>query len=89
MILISVGVTGAWIGQLTLLEPYKPVFMLIAAGFLAAGFWEVYFRKGKHCEDGSYCARPAPHWIKQVALWGGALIVLAALTIETWAPLFY
>jgi hypothetical protein len=24
-----------------------------------------------------------------VALWGGALIVFAALTIETWAPLFY
>ncbi|AXE64129.1 mercuric transporter MerT family protein [Hyphomonas sp. NPDC076900] len=89
LILISVGVTGAWIGQLTQLEPYKPVFMLIAAGFLAAGFWEVYFRKGKHCEDGSDCARPAPSWIKQVALWGGALIVFAALTIETWAPLFY
>ncbi|MBA3069848.1 MAG: mercury transporter MerT [Hyphomonas sp.] len=89
LMLISAGVSGAWIGQLTVLEPYKPAFMLIAAGFLAAGFWEVYFRKGRHCEDGSYCARPASSRIKQIALWGGAFIVVAALTIDTWAPLFY
>ena len=50
LILISVGVTGAWIGQLTQLEPYKPVFMLIAAGFLQLAFGKSIFGRA-HCED--------------------------------------
>ena len=79
LVLISLGVSGAWIGQLTALEPYKPLFLLVAIGFLAAGF----------CEDGSYCARLQSSVVKQVALWSGALVVLAALTIDVWAPLFY
>lgn len=89
LVLISLGVSGAWIGQLTALEPYKPLFLLVAIGFLAAGFWDVYFRKTSVCEDGGYCARPQSSVIKQVALWSGALVVLAALTIDVWAPLFY
>ena len=89
LVLISLGVSGAWIGQFTALEPYKPIFLLLAGGFLLAGFWDVYLRKPKPCEDGSYCARPGASIIKQVALWAGALIVLAALTIDAWAPFFY
>ena len=89
LVLISLGVSGAWIGQLTALEPYKPLFLLVAIGFLAAGFWDVYFRKTSVCEDGNYCARPRSSVIKQLALWGGTLIVLATLTIDVWAPLFY
>ena len=89
LVLISLGVSGAWIGQLTVLEPYKPLFLLVAIGLLAAGFRDVYFRKTSVCEDGSYCARPQSSVIKQVALWSGALVVLAALTIDVWAPLFY
>jgi len=89
LVLISLGVSGAWIGQLTALEPYKPLFLLVAGGFLLAGFWDVYFRKPKPCEDDSYCARPESSIVKQVALWGGALVVLAALTIDVWAPYFY
>ena len=89
LVLISLGVSGAWIGQLTVLEPYKPLFLLVAIGLLAAGFRDVYFRKTSVCEDGSYCARLQSSVVKQVALWSGALVVLAALTIDVWAPLFY
>ncbi|WP_300382015.1 mercuric transporter MerT family protein [Henriciella sp.] len=89
LVLISLGISGAWIGQLTMLEPYKPLFLLVAIGFLAAGFWDVYFRKTRACEDGSVCARPHASVTKQAALWSGTLIVLAALTIDLWAPFFY
>lgn len=87
--LIGLGVSGAWIGNFTALEPYKPVFLLVAMTFLAAGFREVYFRKPAPCRDGSYCTRRSSSIIKQVALWSGTLIVLAALTIDVWAPYFY
>ena len=85
--LISLGVSGAWIGSLTALEPLKPVFIGVAAVFLTAGFWHV--KKPVRCEDGTYCARPGSSRITKAALWIAAVLVLLALTIDVWAPLFY
>jgi len=89
LLLISLGLSGAWIGSLTAMEPYKPIFIGITILFLAAGFWHVYFKKPEPCEDGSYCARPSSSRITKIALWFAVLIVLLSLTINYWAPLFY
>ncbi|MHA1127351.1 MAG: mercuric transporter MerT family protein, partial [Alphaproteobacteria bacterium] len=69
LILFSLGVSGAWIGNLTALEPYKPIFITITLGFLAYGYWMVY-RKPKVCADGEACARPLPNRLVKTALWG-------------------
>ena len=58
LVLLSLGISGAWIGNLTALEPYKPVFAAIALVFIGLGFWQVYVRPRMACEPGSYCARP-------------------------------
>jgi len=89
LILVSLGISGAWIGSLRALEPYKPVLAIITLAFLAAGFRQVYFKKPKPCADGTCCARPASVRLTKTALWLGTLIVIAALTIKSWAPLFY
>lgn len=89
LVLLTLGISGAWIGNLTALEPYKPIFAVIALGFIAAGFRQVYFRKPTVCEPGSYCARPASARITKTALWAALILVLAALSIEWWAPLLY
>ncbi len=89
LVLISLGVSGAWIGSLTALEPYKPAFIAVAVIFLAAGFWHVYLKKPEPCDDGSYCARPETSRRTQIALWLATLLILLALTIDLWAPLFY
>ena len=87
--LLTLGISGAWIGNLTALEPYKPIFAVIALGFIGAGFRQVYFRKPTVCEPGSYCARPASARITKTALWASLILVVAALTIDWWAPLLY
>lgn len=89
LVLLTLGVSGAWIGNLTALEPYKPIFAVIALGFIAAGFRQVYFRKPATCEPGSCCARPASARITKAALWAALILVVAALTIGWWAPLLY
>ena len=89
LVLLTLGISGAWIGNLTALEPYKPIFAVIALGFIGAGFWQVYFRKPTVCEPGSYCARPASARITKSALWASLVLVVAALTIDWWAPLLY
>lgn len=87
--LVTLGISGAWIGNLTALEPYKPYTLTVTALLLAGGFRHVYFRRQKACADGSYCARPASGIITKTALWLATAIALLAATLNFWAPIFY
>lgn len=87
--LVLLGVSGAWIGNLTALEPYKWYFIAATAGFLAAGFRQVYFKAKPPCDEGSYCARPASSAITKSVLWIATALVALSVTIDWWAPLFY
>jgi mercuric ion transport protein len=89
LMLLTLGISGAWIGNLTALEPYTEISALIALGFIGAGFWQAYFRKPTVCEPGSYCERPQSARITKTALWAALILVVAALTIDGWAPLLY
>lgn len=89
LVLLTLGVSGAWIGNLTALEPYKPVFLGVALVFIGLGFRQVFFKPKPACEDGSYCARPESAIVTQVALWVATLLVVLAASIDGWAPLFY
>ena len=89
LVLVTLGVSGAWIGNLTALEPYKWYFVAVTLGFLAAGFWHVYFRAKSVCEDGSYCARPQSAIITKTALWVGTVLIALSITIDWWTPYFY
>src|SRR6266700_1364351 len=42
--LFILGVSGAWIGNLTGLEPYQPIFAAIAFANIGYGFYLVYRR---------------------------------------------
>ena len=89
LVLVTLGASGAWIGNLTVLEPYKPLFATVTFVFLGFGYWQVYRKREVSCEEGSYCATPASDRIAKGALWSATILVLLALTIDFWAPLFY
>lgn len=89
LVLLSLGISGTWIGSLTALEPYKPIFLAVTGLVLAAGFWHVYFKEKSVCEDESYCARPMSGVVIQSVLWIATVIALLSATINFWAPLFY
>ena len=89
LVLVTLGASGAWIGNLTVLEPYKSLFATVTFVFLGFGYWQVYRKREVACEEGSYCATPASDRIAKGALWSATILVLLALTIDFWAPLFY
>ena len=89
LVLVTVGISGAWISNLTALTPYKPYVGAVTLVLLGLGFWQVYFKAKPACEPGSYCARPHSAVITKTALWAATVLVLAALTINWWAPFFY
>ena len=89
LLFVTLGISGAWIANLTALEPYKPYVAAVTLALLGYGFWHVYFKPKPPCEDGAYCARPQSALTTKAALWLGLAIVILALTIDWWAPWFY
>ncbi len=67
------GVSGAWLGTLTRLAQYQPVFLATTLGLLAVGFVLAYRRSGTACA-GPDCARPGSDWLVKLALWTAAVL---------------
>ena len=88
LLLLTLGVTGAWMGNLTALAPYQWYFIAATLGFLGAGFWYVYWKPKQACEDGSYCASPASDRVIKVALWFATALVALALGVNFILPFF-
>lgn len=87
LVLLTLGISGAWIGTLTELAPYQGLFTVVALACLASGFWFVYWKPQKACETGSYCASPASDRVLKVALWFATGLIGVAMTVNLWAPL--
>ncbi len=86
VVLFSLGATGAWIGNLTALAPYQPVFVAVTAGFLGTGFYMVYRGPKASSADGAPCARPIRNRIVKSALWSSVALTAAALAFPYAAP---
>ena len=57
LVLVALGFSGAWIGNLTVLEPYRPIF--IGAALVALFFaYRRIFRPVQACKPGEVCAIP-------------------------------
>ena len=87
--LVTLGIGGAWVGNLTALEPYRPYIISATAVILGIAFWQVYFRPRRACANDSYCATPTSGRVTKAALWTATALVLGAATVDYWAPVFY
>jgi mercuric ion transport protein len=83
------GVSGAWIGNLTALKPYQPLFVGIAVVCLGFGFYSVYRKpEAADCAEGSYCARPSSGRNAKIGLWLAIVLTVIALGFPYVARLF-
>lgn len=89
LVLVILGVGGAWVGNLTAMAPYQGVFLVIALACLGAGFRQVYFKPKADCAEGSYCARPGSDRLVKTALWVGSLLVISAIAVNGLGSVLY
>lgn len=86
LVLVSLGVTGVFIGQLTALYAYKWVTFSFAAAALGYGFCKAYRPvPAEDCGTGT-CARPVDRGVMRVLLWSALAVVLLALVFPYVAP---
>ena len=88
LVMIAIGFSGAWIGNLSKLEPYRPIFIGIALVAMFFG-WRAIYRPATKCKPGDVCALPQTKHLYKVLFWIVAVLVLIALSFPYLAPLFY
>ena len=74
LVLITLGISGAWIGNLVALEPYA---------------WRRVFRPPQKCAPAEVCAVPRVRAAYKVAFWVVSVLVLIGLVFPYALPLFY
>jgi mercuric ion transport protein len=88
LMLFALGISGAWIANLTQLAPYQPFFIAAAAGCLGAGYWLVHRARRVACADGEVCSRRLPNRVVRTGLLLASVLVAGALAFDFLAPLF-
>ena len=88
LVLFGLGVSGAWIGNLTQLAPYQPIFIAASLACLGAGAWLIRRQSKQTCAEGEACARPLPNRLVKAALIVAALLVVAAVGFDFFGSLF-
>jgi mercuric ion transport protein len=87
LLLFSFGVSGAWIGNLTRLASYQPLFIAVTLASLGCGYWLVLRTRRTACAADVACARPLPNKVVTIALVIVTLLVAAAVGVDFLAPL--
>ena len=88
LVLLSLGIGGAWISSLTALEPYRPVFILITLGFLGWAFYKLYVVP-RRCAPGEACALPRVLRNQRIIFWVVTVILLALIAFPWYGTVFF
>lgn len=90
LVLVMLGIGGAWVANLAVLEPFRAYFL--GAAVIALFFaWKKIYRTpaAAACTPGSLCAMPQTNHIYKVLFWMVAVLVVLAMVFPYLAPLFY
>jgi mercuric ion transport protein len=88
LVLLMLGFSGAWIGNLVALEPYRPHAIGLAVLALLLASRRVW-QPVADCQPGVVCARPQARRSYQWLFGLVVLLVVIAVVFPSIAPLFY
>ena len=88
LLLLSMGIGGAWIAHLTALEPHRPVFIVITVLFLGLTFWKLYLAP-QSCTVGDDCAPDRSRRVQRILFWVLLPVVLSLVASPWILPIFY
>ncbi|MGH8241961.1 MAG: mercuric transporter MerT family protein [Steroidobacteraceae bacterium] len=86
LVLIALGVGGAFVGAFELLAPYKWIFVTLTTAFLAWSFYAVYWKPTK-CTAGRNCKSCGSSRGLRVTLWIATILAVSSLAFEYLEPL--
>ncbi len=88
LVLLALGISGAWISNLTAFESFRPLFIGLTLLFLALAFHKLYLAP-RSCPPGTPCADPQVTRRQRLAFWSVTILLLGLLAVPWFVPLFY
>ncbi|RMG97852.1 MAG: mercury transporter MerT [Deltaproteobacteria bacterium] len=81
VVLLALGISGAWIGNLTALEPVRPLFILLTGAFLGYAYARIFRERPEPeaCAPGSACASPRYRRFEGIGFVAVVLVVASLL----------
>ena len=84
LLLLTLGIGGAWIGNLTAMQPYSAYFTAATIIILALVFKKLYW-VSPSCEQGSLCANPKVLNHQRIIFWLVTVFLIAMVTFPYYA----
>ncbi len=88
LVLLSLGLGGAWLAYLTAFAPVRPVFLALALFFIGLTFRQLYLVP-QICEPGKPCTEMDARSRRRVVFWIVTVPLLGLLVFPWIAPFFY
>jgi mercuric ion transport protein len=88
LLLVSVGLGGAWVSNLQVLEPLKPVFIGVALIAIIFAYLRI-FRSATDCIPGEICALPQTRLTYKLIFGIVIVLILLTLSLPYFAHYFY
>jgi mercuric ion transport protein len=86
LVLVSLGVGGAWVAQLRELERFQWIFIALALAAFGFAFYRLYLRPAPACAPGTACASPATRRRQRIAFWVTLVSAKALVLSPFYAP---
>ncbi len=87
LLLVSLGIGGAWMSALTSMETFRPYFIILTLIFIGLGYRKLFFVPVS-CKENESCASPEVKHKQRMIFWIGSALILLLLTFPWYAPFF-
>lgn len=88
LLLVVLGIGGAWTTRLAALEIYQPYFTAATLACFGYAYYRLYHRPAD-CAPGDVCTVPVVRRRQRFIFWLVATAALALIGLPLYAPLFY
>lgn len=86
LVLLALGIGGTWVGSLTAMAPYRPIFIGLTLLFLGLAFRRLYLVP-QVCAPGACCVDPGVVKRRRMTFWIVTVLLLGLLAVPSLAPL--
>lgn len=85
LVLLSLGISGSWIGNLKVMQPYRFIFIGLTLVFLGLAFRKLYLVPPA-CAVDAACAQPANLRKQRIAFWIVTVFVSLLISFPWYGP---
>ncbi len=87
LLLLSLGIGGAWMSTLTSMTAVRPFFFVLTLLFIWLGFVKLYL-SDEDCTEADACVSPKVRRNQRIIFWIGTIAILLLLSFPWLAPYF-